>query len=180
MLQSAEEKSGGKVKVKPLSRVQLCDPMDCSLRGSPVHGIFQARILEWVAISFSNTKVGRTQTFRASQLLMLKDDKNFSMWTRKEAHSSLRIQHVNPINLARCAYTLVQLQVAHVTWRAGSMWRCSGRAAREVGSAWNLSVSVRGMLSSHLNLKDKVEKIEEEVSYYNVLSWPKSSFSFFP
>ena len=31
----------------------LCDPMDCSLRGSSVHGIFQARILERVAISFS-------------------------------------------------------------------------------------------------------------------------------
>ena len=31
----------------------LCNPMDCSLRGSSVHGIFQARILEWVAISFS-------------------------------------------------------------------------------------------------------------------------------
>ena len=31
----------------------LCDPMDCSLPGSFVHGIFQARILEWVAISFS-------------------------------------------------------------------------------------------------------------------------------
>ena len=31
----------------------LCDPVDCSLPGSPVHGIFQARILEWVAISFS-------------------------------------------------------------------------------------------------------------------------------
>ena len=30
----------------------LCDPMDCSLTGSSVHGIFQARILEWVAISF--------------------------------------------------------------------------------------------------------------------------------
>ena len=29
----------------------LCDPMDCSLLGSYVHGIFQARILEWVAIS---------------------------------------------------------------------------------------------------------------------------------
>ena len=29
------------------------DPMDCSLTGFPVHGIFQARILEWVAISFS-------------------------------------------------------------------------------------------------------------------------------
>ena len=31
----------------------LHDPMDCSLPGSPIHGIFQARVLEWVAISFS-------------------------------------------------------------------------------------------------------------------------------
>ena len=31
----------------------LCDHMDCSLPGSSVHGIFQARILEWVANSFS-------------------------------------------------------------------------------------------------------------------------------
>ena len=31
----------------------LCDPMDCSLPHSSVHGIFQARVLEWVAISFS-------------------------------------------------------------------------------------------------------------------------------
>ena len=36
-----------------LSVVFLCDPMDCSPLGSSVHGIFQARILEWVAISFS-------------------------------------------------------------------------------------------------------------------------------
>ena len=33
--------------------VQLLRPMDCSLPGSSAHGIFQARILEWVAISFS-------------------------------------------------------------------------------------------------------------------------------
>ena len=31
----------------------LCDPVDCSLPGSSVHGILQARVLEWVAISFS-------------------------------------------------------------------------------------------------------------------------------
>ena len=31
----------------------LCDPMACSLPGFSVHGIFQARVLEWVAISFS-------------------------------------------------------------------------------------------------------------------------------
>ena len=32
----------------------LCDPMDCSPPGSSVHRIFQARILGWVAISFSS------------------------------------------------------------------------------------------------------------------------------
>ena len=31
----------------------LCNPTDCSLPGSSIHGIFQARGLEWVAISFS-------------------------------------------------------------------------------------------------------------------------------
>ena len=31
----------------------LCDPMDCSLAGSSVHGIFQTRVLEWGAIAFS-------------------------------------------------------------------------------------------------------------------------------
>ena len=35
----------------------LCDPMDCSLPGSSVHGIFQARVLEWVVISFSSMDV---------------------------------------------------------------------------------------------------------------------------
>ena len=44
-------------KVKSLSCVRLfCNPMDCSLPGSSVHGIFQARILEWVAISFFPTQ----------------------------------------------------------------------------------------------------------------------------
>ena len=32
----------------------LCDPVDCSSPGSSVYGILQAKILEWVAISFSN------------------------------------------------------------------------------------------------------------------------------
>ena len=32
----------------------LCDPMDCSQPGSSIHGILQAKILKWVAMSFSN------------------------------------------------------------------------------------------------------------------------------
>ena len=47
------------MKVKSESEVaQLCptirDPMDCTLPGSSVHGIFQARVLEWGAVAFSN------------------------------------------------------------------------------------------------------------------------------
>ena len=50
------------VKVKSESEVaQLClipsDPMDCSLPGSSIHGIFQARVLEWGAIAFSNSGI---------------------------------------------------------------------------------------------------------------------------
>ena len=49
------------MKVKSQSEVTqscltLSDPMDCSLPGSSIHGIFQARVLEWGAIAFS----GRT------------------------------------------------------------------------------------------------------------------------
>ena len=40
----------------------LSDPMDCSLPGSSVHGILQARILEWVAISFPMIRHTPTQT----------------------------------------------------------------------------------------------------------------------
>ena len=42
-----------KVSEVAQSCLTLCDPMDSSLRGSAIHGIFQARILEWAAISFS-------------------------------------------------------------------------------------------------------------------------------
>ena len=46
------------MKVKSKSEVAqscptLSDPMDCSLPGSSVHGIFQAKVLEWGAIAFS-------------------------------------------------------------------------------------------------------------------------------
>ena len=46
----------GEVKVKVLvaqSCLTICNPMDCIPPGSSVHGILQARILEWVAIPFS-------------------------------------------------------------------------------------------------------------------------------
>ena len=41
--------------------------MDCSLPGSSVHGIFQARVLEWAAIAFSGTNLRRAETKRKKE-----------------------------------------------------------------------------------------------------------------
>ena len=48
------------------------NPMDCSLPGSSVHGIFQARVLEWVAIAFSdNTRYGLAKLYSSFQCSLL-------------------------------------------------------------------------------------------------------------
>ena len=61
------------------SCLTLCDPMDCSQPGSSVYGIFQARILEWVAISFSRvTSWPRDQT-RVSHIV----GRRFTVWATK-------------------------------------------------------------------------------------------------
>ena len=59
----------------------LCDLMDCSLPGSTVHGIFQARILEWASISFSR---GSSQP-RDRTWVSCIADRHFTIWATREA-----------------------------------------------------------------------------------------------
>ena len=56
------------------SCLTLCDPMDCSLPGFSVHGIFQARILEWGAISFSKKGLLNCCASRPDWLFQLLED----------------------------------------------------------------------------------------------------------
>ena len=58
----------------------LCDPMDCSLPGSSVHGIFQAIVLEWIAISFSNGSSQPRDRTRVSRIV----DRRFNVWATRE------------------------------------------------------------------------------------------------
>ena len=51
----------------------LSDPMDCSPPGSSVHGIFQARVLEWVAIAFSILEKSRGQLLISPERMKLLD-----------------------------------------------------------------------------------------------------------
>ena len=60
----------------------LCNPMDRSPPGSSIHGIFQARILEWVAISFSGgSSQSRDQTHVSCTAGRL-----FTVWATREGH----------------------------------------------------------------------------------------------
>ena len=58
----------------------LCDPMDCSPPGSSAHGILQARILEWVAISFSR---GSSRPRDQTQLSHIAG-RHFNLWATRE------------------------------------------------------------------------------------------------
>ena len=75
------------MKVKSESEVAkscptLSDPMDCSLPGSSIHGIFQARVLEWGAIAFSSW--------------CLQISTKLSLW--QDCHSSLDLGPYSPMN----------------------------------------------------------------------------------
>ena len=81
-----------KVKVAQLCPT-LCDPMDCSLPGSSVNGILQARILEWVAIPFSR---GSSQPRDPTQVSCSAGG-FFTVWTTKQALLRMKsLQMVKP------------------------------------------------------------------------------------
>ena len=75
------------MKVKSESEVTqswltLSDPMDSSLPGSSVHGIFQARVLEWVAIAFSVTLLTKVHIIK---VMIFQVTYGCESWTIKKA-----------------------------------------------------------------------------------------------
>ena len=63
-----------------LNCFSLCDPMDCSPPGSSVHGIFQARVLEWGVIAFSRRPSWPTDWTRVSHIA----GRRFTVWATRE------------------------------------------------------------------------------------------------
>ena len=59
----------------------VCNPMDCSLPGSSIHGIFQARVLEWVAISFSRGSSRPRDWTQVSRIA----GRCFTVWATRKA-----------------------------------------------------------------------------------------------
>ena len=87
-------KEGRKEGEVSQSCLTLCDPMDCSLPGSSVHGIFQARILEWVAFPFSRRSSWPRDWTWVSRVV----GRHFTIWATKKSERGelknwLKTQH---------------------------------------------------------------------------------------
>ena len=70
----------------------LCNHMDCSLPGSFIHGIFQARILEWIAISFSR---GPSQPWDQTPVSHI-EGRCFTVWATREAQQLCKVDVNHP------------------------------------------------------------------------------------
>ena len=71
------------------SCLTLCDPVDCSLPGSFVYKIFQARVLEWVAISFSK------ENHKQDEKTMLRMGENIYKWRNLKGINLQNIQRAH-------------------------------------------------------------------------------------
>ena len=88
----------------------LCNPMDYSLPGSSVHGIFQARVLEWVAISFSR---GSSRPRDRTQVSCTAG-RHFTIWDTRKALQNIKnviisamfidrkIQYCQTVSFSQC------------------------------------------------------------------------------
>ena len=94
----------------------FCDPMDCSLPGSSVHGIFQARVLEWVAVFFRGSSwsrnrtwvsriVGRHITVWATREVPLLES-SYSLWHYQLSGDSAFKNTYNSLNIVPCFFIL--------------------------------------------------------------------------
>ena len=75
-----------------------CDPMDCSPPGFSVHGILQARILEWVAISFSR----RTSWLRDQTRVSCIAGRFFTSWATRETLASVLLEKLKLLVQISC------------------------------------------------------------------------------
>ena len=72
----------------------LCDPMDYSPPGSSVHGILQARILEWVAISFSRGSSQPRDWTQVSSIV----GRHFNLWATRDAQKLNSMTQLNVLS----------------------------------------------------------------------------------
>ena len=110
----------------------LCNPMDCSLPGSSVHGIFQAIVLEWIAISFSRGSSQPRDWTRVSRIV----DRCFTLWATREVQVLCMDDNKKSLKLKKKKRNMIERSLTMVSAgrlgggaEASESWRC-GRKGR--------------------------------------------------
>ena len=119
------------------SCLTLCNPMDCSPPGFSVHGILQARILEWVAIPFSRESSRLRDRTQVSCIA----GRFFTIWATSEAH------------VLSCSSFAVQL--LSCVWLFATPWIAACQASLSFTISWSFRklMSIESVMpSNHLIL----------------------------
>ena len=124
----------------------LHDPMDCSLPGSSIHGIFQARVLEWGAIAFSKfLYIYAFELWRWRRLLTVP-------WTARRSNQSIPRKSTLNIHWKDWCWTLSSSTMA--TWcQELTHWKRKWQATpvfRDRGAWW---AAIYGVAQSRTRLK---------------------------
>ena len=135
------------------SCLTLCDPMDCSLLGSSVHAVFQARVLEWVAISFSK---GSSQP------------RNWT-WSPALQEDALPSE---PPGKPRCENWIIK-KTEHQRIDAFKLW-CWRTLLRVPWTARRSNQSILKETNSEYSLEGLIMKLK--LQYFGQLMWRVDSF----
>ena len=165
--------------MKSLSRVRLCNPMDCSPPGFSIHGIFQAGVLEWTAVSFARgifltqgLNPGlphcRQMLYRLSQML----NSSYKINIFKNTVKKLR----RPNSISQVA--LAQVLLGHcLGLTCGWLWGALSRKQSLVeglNGEHSLFITCRGFHLSHPGSTPWVGKIPLDkgmATYFSILAW---------
>ena len=89
----------------------LCDPTDCSLPSSSVHGIFQARVLEWGAVAFSTHRYISRLLYIERDIFTVIPHWNNTMWTKT---LGFRLLHIH--------FGIIYLGHSMLSFLLGEVW----------------------------------------------------------
>ena len=131
------------------SFLTLCDPMDCSLPGSYVHGIFQARILEWVAISFSRRSSWPRDWIQVSSIV----SRRFTIWATREVSWVWEVDHKEGSAQKNWCFRTVALEktlaspldfkeIQSVHPKGNQSWIFIGRTECFLNACWSWSSNI--------------------------------------
>ena len=166
LLQCMKVKSESEVTQSSLT---LSDPMDCSLPGSSVHGIFQARVLEWGAIAFSKS-LKTSLNILWGEKLPPSGQQPLLYFKRRTMAFKREYQREGQLFISLGNLALHELAIQNL-WEAGFVWSSAL-------SLCSFNTDINILSNSDSKHKHLVRKWQEREGVNNayLTSWRKNSY----